>query len=643
MKSRPRASNTAAAAPQATLWFRLAPLVVLVAGLAAYANSFDGVFVFDDEPALEHSSYVRTLWPLAVSMSAPEGSTLSGRPVASLSFAIDYARSSGVIRAYHETNLLIHLLSALLLFGVVRRTLASSRLAAAFSNTATPLAFIIAVIFVVHPLQTGSVTYIVQRVESLMGLFYLATLYAAIRSADAAGARVRALWAAGAVSFCALGMATKEVMVSAPLVVILWDWIFVPDRPPRKGFYFSLAATWFILAALVATGPRTASVGFGFAEWPWWRYLLTQTEVVSHYLRLSLLPSPLVLDYEWPAVSSWQEVLGPIVLLGAMGVATLSGLLKRHPAAFPLVWVFLILAPSSSVLPIVTEVAAEHRMYLPLAGIVTLVVVGVFALGRRLATRSPRLATPLSGLGMILALAVVALLGLATRARNEDYQSYDRIWSDTVNARPLNSRARNNLASSLLLQARYSEAETHLRVAVKQRPGFGEAQANLGVALAAQGDLDQGIAHLLEAVKLSPDYADARRNLAEALAMEGRLAEAAFHYGVALESNPQDVHLLNRVAWILATAPDATVRNGARARELASRAVRLTGRRDAESLDTLAAASAETGDFAAAAESASEALALATQRGPADLVAEISSRAALYARGRPFRTTGGPP
>lgn len=615
--------------------------MILVAGLAAYSNSFTGVFVFDDEPALEHSPHVRTLWPLAISMSAPEGSTLSGRPVASLSFAIDYARSSGAIRAYHETNLLIHLLSALLLFGVVRRTLESPRLAAAFSNAARPLALIVAAIFVVHPLQTVAVTYIVQRVESLMGFFYLATLYAAIRSGDGAGVRVRALWAAVAVCFCALGMATKEVMVSAPLVVILWDWMFAVDRPRRKGFYLSLAATWFILAALVATGPRTASVGFGFADWPWWRYLLTQTEVVSHYLRLALLPSPLVLDYEWPAVLSWTEVVGPILLIGVLVIATLLGLAKRHPAAFPLAWVFLILAPSSSVLPIVTEVAAEHRMYLPLAGIEALVVLGAFSGGRRLATRFPGFVRPLTGTGLTLALAVVALLAVATRARNEDYQSYDRIWSDTIAKRPDNARARNNYATSLLASARYAEAEPHLRVAVSRRPEFADAQANLGVALAAQGRTAEGIEHLVEAVRLRPDHADTRRNLAEAYAMEGRLGEAAFHYGVALESTPQDVHLLNRVAWILATAPDATVRNGARARELAARAVRLTHRRDVDSLDTLAAACAEHGDFAVAAEAAREAHTLASEQGRMDLAAEISSRRALYAQGRPFRTPVG--
>jgi tetratricopeptide (TPR) repeat protein len=620
----------------------LSVLLILFAGFAAYSNSFAGVFVFDDEPALERSPNVRTLWPLGVSLSAPEGSTLSGRPVASLTFAIDYARSSWAMGAYHETNLTIHLLTALLLFGVVRRTLERSS-ADAFARAATPLALIVAVIFVVHPLQTSAVTYLVQRVESLMGLFFLAALYTAIRSLEAADGRARAFWAGASVVSCALGMATKEVMVAAPLVILLWDRHFASDRPVRKGFYLWLAATWFILGALVSTGPRTASVGFGFADWPWWRYLLTQAEVVTHYLRLSVVPSPLVLDYGWEPVASWTDVAAPAMFLAALMFATLWGLWRRHAAAFAAASCLLILAPSSSVLPIVTEVAAEHRMYLPLAGVISLLVLGVFAGGRALALRRPSLEKPLLGLGLALATGVALLFGRMTWARNLDYHDYDRIWSDTIEKRPRNARARNNYATSLLAQGRFAEAEAHLRVAVALKPEVADAQANLGVALASQGRAAEGIEPLATAVRLKPDAINARRNLAEAYAIEGRLGEAAFHYSVALESSPEDVHLLNRVAWILATAPETSVRNGSRARDLATRAVRLTGGRDIDSLDTLAAACAETGDFTAASRAARDAQALAGAQGLTDLAAEISSRGVLYAQGRPFRTPGGGP
>jgi protein O-mannosyl-transferase len=323
-------------------------------------------------------------------------------------------------------------------------------------------------------------------------------------------------------------MATKEVMATAPLMVMLWDRFFAADRTTsRKSLYASLAATWVILAVLVAGGHRSPSVGFGFAGWPWWRYLMTQAEVVTHYLRLAVVPAPLVLDYDWRAASSLAQVAMPGLLLTALLAATVWGLMRRSPAAFAGAWFFLILAPTSSLLPIVTEVAAEHRMYLPIAGVISLVVLGLFALmkDRR----------ALMGAGGLAAAAVVILFARMTYARNADYHDYDRIWTETIAARPLNARARNNYATSLLMKGRYAEAEPHLRVAVTENPSLAEAEANLGVTLSAQGRLDEGTAHLRRAIALKPDYASAHRNLGETYAMQDRFGEALAEYTKALE------------------------------------------------------------------------------------------------------------
>jgi len=181
----------------------------------------------------------------------------------------------------------------------------------------------------------------------------------------------------------------------------------------------------------------------------------------------------------------------------------------------------------------------------------------------------------------------------------------------------------------------------HLRVAVAERPSFVEAEANLGVALAAQGSLDEGVAHLQRAVQLRPDFASAHRNLGEAYAMQRRFKDAAASYSKALEYLPDDVPLLNRIAWILATAQDDRVRDGARAKALAERAVRLTGRRDPASLDSLGAALAEVGDFEAAAAATGEALALARLQGNQALAAELEQRLRLFERGLKFREPAG--
>jgi hypothetical protein len=164
-------------------------------------------------------------------------------------------------------------------------------------------------LWVVHPLQTQSVTYVWQRCESLMGMFYLLTLYCVIRSDASARAR---WWSAGAVESCALGMASKEVMATAPVVVLLHDRVFLAGSwkelgRRRWGLYAGLAGTWSILAALLLSG--VAQEGVWRASWletrqsiPPWSYLLTQAGVITHYLRLAFWQDPLCLDYGygWP-------------------------------------------------------------------------------------------------------------------------------------------------------------------------------------------------------------------------------------------------------------------------------------------------------------------------------------------------------
>ena len=615
----------------------IAAALIVLAALAAYSNSFAGILVFDDEPAVAQNTHLRSLWPLTAAMAAPPDTTLSGRPVAALSFAVDYAISEDALWGYHRTNLLIHLAAALAVFGITRRTLLAPVLAGRCAPAATRLALIVALLFAVHPLQTSAVTYVVQRVESLMGLLYLTTLYCAMRAAGAEG-RAGTRWAVASVAACAFGMGTKEAMVTAPLAVMLWDWTFASGpSPSRRWLYGALASTWIILAVLVAAGHRALSVGFGFAEWPWWRYLMTQAGVLAHYLRLAIVPSSLVLDYDWRPASSLAAAAVPGAVICLLLGATIFGVVRRRPAAFAGAWCFLILAPTSSVVPIVTEVAAEHRMYLPVAAIMALVVIGVFEAGRRLAGASARTRSRAAVAGSIGAAAVVVVFARMTYERNADYHGYDRIWSDVIAKRPRNARARNNYASSLLTEGRFAEAEPHLRVAVQERPDFVEAEANLGVALSAQGRLDEGAASLRRAIELRPGFVAAHRNLGETYARQHRPGDAVAEYMKALAYQPDNVELLNRAAWILATTTDTRTRDGARARDLAERAVSLTARRHADSLDNLGAALAETGAFDHAMAVTVEAIAAARASGQSALVPDLEQRLIAYRAHQPIR------
>jgi tetratricopeptide (TPR) repeat protein len=378
-------------------------------------------------------------------------------------------------------------------------------------------------------------------------------------------------------------------------------------------------------------------VGFYLQGWTPWTYLQTQAGVIVHYLRLVFVPWPMVLDYEWPAATSLVEVLPQAALLTVLFAVTVWGLARRQPAAWLGALFFFVLAPSSSVLPIVTEVAAEHRMYLPLAAVLALVVSGGFLAGRRVLATAGR-----SGAGVLraagLAAAVLAIAGCVylTRERNLDYQSSERIWAATVAARPGNSRALANLGVTLVEQGRPAEAEPYLRRAVAIRADYPEAQSGLGVALCMQGRLEEGVTHLERAVALAPDYRDAWRNLGEAFGALGQRGQAAQAFRAALKSAPRDPVLLKRLAWILATAPEDDVRNASEALSAATLAVEVTGG-DAVALDALAAAQAESGQFADAAATVERALSVAQSAGPAELIPELQSRLEVYRGERKFR------
>ncbi len=189
----------------------------------------------------------RRRWP-------PATTTLAGRPLAALSFAINYALAGRTTWPYHATNLAIHIAAALLLLGVVRRTLLAVGKSPRFSLAC---AAAIAALWAVHPLQTESVTYIVQRVESLAGLFYLLALYCLIRQASSIG-RAK-WWSVSAVVACLLGVCTKEIMATAPVVLLAYDAIFLAGSiggglRRRWGTYLAMAATLIPLACLIAAG-----------------------------------------------------------------------------------------------------------------------------------------------------------------------------------------------------------------------------------------------------------------------------------------------------------------------------------------------------------------------------------------------------
>ncbi len=498
--------------------------IIVLAGLAAYHNSFTGPFVLDDVSSITENLRIRHLWPIGDALSPSASSMVAGRPVVNLSLAINYALGGLAVWGYHALNLAIHILAGLTLFGVVRRTLLRPALRERLGASSSALAFAVALLWIVHPLQTEAVTYVSERAESLMGLFYLLTLYSFVRGIES---RRPALWFGVSVVACLLGMATKEVMVTAPLMVLLYDRTFV-SRSYRetwarhKWLYLGLAGTWLLLAGLMVGLPYR-SVGYGHGI-TWWAYALTECRAVTQYLWLAFWPHPLVFDYGTEITWHVADVASRGLIV-ALLVAGVLAALRRQPAiGFLGVWFFLILAPASSVVPVGGQPMAEHRMYLPLAAVITLVVLGGNALlGRR---------------SVAVFLAVAVGLGFLTARRNEDYRTELSIWNDTVTKCPNNGRAYCNLGLALLHAGRVREAIDRYEQALQIDPDWAVTHNDLGNALRRVGRVDEAVSQYEQALRLDPDLAAAHYDLAATLKQAGRLDEAIRHYQEAVRINP---------------------------------------------------------------------------------------------------------
>jgi protein O-mannosyl-transferase len=514
-------------------------VLIVVVGVLVYLTSFQGVFLFDDDSAIVNNPYVRSLWPLADAMNSPPQSSVAGRPLVSLSLAVNYALGGLRPWGYHAFNLAVHILAGLTLFGIARRTLLTPRMRRQYGGAAPQLAGVIALIWVVHPLQTESVTYVVQRAESLMGLFYLLTLYCAVRSFDAVRPRP---WCLAGVLVCMLGMGTKEAMATAPLAVLLYDRVFVADSfrqiaARRRGLYAGLAATWLLLGVLVVTGPRSDTAGFGLNYLTPWEYARSQFGVIVHYLRLCFWPHPLCLDYAWPVAQKAGEIIPQALLVAALLAGTVWALYRRGALGFLGAWFFLTLAPTSSIVPI-RDLAFEHRMYLSLAAVVALVVaMGWWVIGKIAA----RPAWSHSHRQVVAILAVVALvvpLGYAALCRNLAYKDTETMWRDVLATRPGNARAHCGLAFTLAAQGRLNEAVEHYMISLRINPGDAITHNNYGGVLANMERYDEAAGHFAEAVRLHPKFAIAQVSLGNALHLKGDLEAALAAHRKAIEIDP---------------------------------------------------------------------------------------------------------
>jgi tetratricopeptide (TPR) repeat protein len=345
-------------------------------------------------------------------------------------------------------------------------------------------------------------------------------------------------------------MACKESMVTAPVMVLLYDRVFLFDSfktafRARRGLYAGLASSWMVLAVLMAATPRT-SVGFA-AGTSAWTYLLNQAELVPRYLWLSIWPRALVLDYGLPRALSLADVIGPGLLVIALIAATLVAFRFAPMLAFLGAWFFMTLAPTSSFVPIATEVGAERRMYLALAALVVLAVVGISRL------------RPWAFAGGTAALCV--LLTIGTVLRNQEYDSRLSIARTIVERRP-HGRAHFLLGSELIAAGQRDAALVQLRLSARDYPGARFALATEMLGEGKTGDAIAEITAFLEALPTHASVAPARDLLGRAYLSQRRFGEAAEQFRILSERFPSYRGANNDILLTLGYALAASGRFG---------------------------------------------------------------------------------
>ena len=542
--------------PETSSCVRRIPIVqpvLLALGIAcAYWNSLSVPFVFDDIARIVDNEAIRSTDP-------SQAMANTNRPFVFLTFAWNYAVGELNPVSYHVVNVLVHFLSSCLLFGILYRTLALRSL----HKSGVLLATFISLLWAVHPLNTQAVTYVVQRIESLMAMFYLATIFLFSLAFQNALEHKQnpSNWATCLACLslltAALAMGCKEVAVTLPVAVLWYDRVFVADSwrqlfRQRWLYYVGLSATWLVLiwSMLRYTEDYTGGALLAVDGLTPWTYLSNQSQVITHYLKLCVWPDPLCFYYNWPIQTELKELLPYLGFIGGIFLLMLVSVKTRPRLGFVLGMFFLVLGPTSSVVPI-EDLAFEHRMYLPLTAVLTFLVLALFETFRlmadRFVSRIPGFAT----------YALTALVGVSivlcvwkTRNRNLDYRSHVALWESTTRAVPRNADAWHNLAMAFRDEdqlERSAEAfgrELELRKAQKSvddgRQELADAAASYGAILVELGDLTRAVRQLREVLETDPKNYLASRNLGSALLKLGQPGEAMGYLEAALSANPTE-------------------------------------------------------------------------------------------------------
>ncbi|RNC82812.1 MAG: tetratricopeptide repeat protein [Phycisphaera sp.] len=666
-------------------------LAVAIVTWVCYFHTMDGEFIFDDFQNIVENPNVHMDEFNAESIKDSLSGSNTPRPVAYLSFALNHYFGGLEVAGYHAVNTIIHMLAGFAVYLLSRRLFPLLIKRELTPGEITMMSLGVALVFVAHPIQTQAVTYIVQRMTSLCALFYISGLLCYIygREADRTHTKARVVWWVGAFACWLMALGTKQYAVTLPAAILLYEWIAQGHKLKFEKSTIIAASVCLLLAVGVVlvfksglffeggTLHKLLVKGYDRREFDMSERVLTQARVVMHYIGLSIWPAPsrLVLIYDYPTSTSLVSPITTLLsMFGIVGMAAVALLASRRAplVAFGILWFLLHLAVESTIIPL--EMVYEHRMYLPIIGLAMLFVAAVFWL-------IPNRA------GAIGALAIVTfVLSVATYQRNDTWRSHLGLMEDNAAKHP-EPRVFYNMAVIHRDAGRYTDAIAALQSAVEVEPRHQQAMVMAGALLRLTNNYQDSMHAYTAAIEVEPgahslfskyyweaytgrgsllnaigqydlaaqDYSaalglvlpegvsDEQRRVRDADALAGRAlaymnlgrtADAVADLNRAIELNPMDIQALNNLAWLLATSPDASIRDGFRAVDLARRACEQSNWTEISTISTYAASLSEAGDFDQAVEWQRKCIEMA----PPSQVQRYRDRLELYLNYLPYRS-----
>jgi protein O-mannosyl-transferase len=521
----PRRRTAQARTPN--LHWSVLPAVAALLACVAYLNALNNPFVYDDhDTVVANASLVDLSNVRFILVYSPF------RPVVNVSYALDRWLWGYRPVGYHLTNIGLHAAAIVLLFFWVRGVLTD----AGAARGAAPSAFAAAALFAVHPLQTEAVAYVSGRSELLCAVWFLAALLL-LRNAMRHGRRAAAV---GGILCGALAIASKEVGLVLPAVVLAYDWLLrAGDPAARWRRLWRLFVPAFVLLAAVGAYRLLAMGGVSrdAAAAPALN-LLTQSIVIWRYIGLLVWPSGQSIMHGVHRVTSLLDPIGWAAAAGLAGACVAAYRLRSsHPVvALGIVWFLVVLAPSSSVIEL-REGMAEHRVYLASAG---LFIVFAGIIGRSLVWE-PRASRSVKRGGTLAFAAVVALLILLTVNRNRVWADPVALWTEaTVHAAGM-WEPHYALADSLREQGNCTAAIPEYEAVVALRPNHRDAFTNLGICVAQAGQLDAAERAFRRVLEIDPAYPRGYTNLAALALVAGDTERARDYYREAVAQDPNNV------------------------------------------------------------------------------------------------------